>query len=253
MSILLGISLATIPALASSGGSEPVESTTASACAPATGLIGHWPLNGDATDTSGNGNNGVIVGATVINTGVSGGSAFHFDGSSYIDVGDLQFPNSTFTVSVWVKSQTEKVINTFRSPIAKLEDGSTGGPFEIFDGFDSTLKYVGPGAITWHGGISGPDLSVATLTLKADGRWHMVTYAYQLGHQSLYVDGAVVKYGNDPGPLPTTTAGVRIGGYSFGPYHHPWIGSVDEVLIYSRVLSNVEILKMYQCIVPPPL
>src|SRR5690349_14531789 len=109
---------------------------------PSNGLIGHWPLDGDANDTSGKGHNGTIVGATSISGGVTGGSAYHFDGQSYIDVGDLLFPNSKFTVSVWVKSENQ-CCNNFAGAIAKLDD-SAGGPFEIGDGWTSAPVYTGP-------------------------------------------------------------------------------------------------------------
>jgi hypothetical protein len=38
------------------------------------------------------------------------------------------------------------------------------------------------------------------------------------------------------GALTTNADGVRIGGYSFGRFHHPWVGDIDEVLSYGRVL-----------------
>jgi hypothetical protein len=54
------------------------------------------------------------------------------------------------------------------------------------------------------------------------------------------------------GPLPVNSDTVRIGGKSFGPYHHPWIGDIDEALIYNRVVWPKDILKIFQAIAPPP-
>src|SRR5262249_37742171 len=55
------------------------------------GLLGLWHLDGDTTDASGNGHQGILVGSpTVIPDGVAG-QAYHFDGNDAIDVGDLAF------------------------------------------------------------------------------------------------------------------------------------------------------------------
>jgi hypothetical protein len=215
---------------------------------PSNGLIGHWPLDGNANDTSGHGHNGTIVGATSI-AGVQGG-AYHFNGSAYIDVGDLLFPSGTLSVYVWVKSQTQSVANNFRSAISKL-DNTNGGPFEIFDGFTSTPSYTGPAATSWNGGVTNFIAQQKKLDLR-DGHWHMVALTYTNGRQILYVDGAAMASTSFSGTLPVNTDGVRIGGYDFGPFHHPWTGDIDEVAIYSRVLTKVEILKIYQEIVPLP-
>src|SRR5258708_774632 len=66
---------------------------------PTSGLIAHWPLNGNAIDVTGHGHNGTIVGAAST-AGVNGG-AYHFNGSAHIDAGVIAFPTSTFSVSLW--------------------------------------------------------------------------------------------------------------------------------------------------------
>ncbi|SKB98724.1 hypothetical protein SAMN05660903_03654, partial [Salegentibacter salinarum] len=54
------------------------------------GLIGHWPLNGDAVDHSLGGNNGQIYGAIPVPNrfGVDD-KAMYFDGKSYISFGNV--------------------------------------------------------------------------------------------------------------------------------------------------------------------
>ena len=67
------------------------------------GLLGHWTFDGgNAKDVSGNGNNGVIIGATVA-SGVSG-EAYHFDGNSRIEVGNLSFDTQEYTVNGWIRT-----------------------------------------------------------------------------------------------------------------------------------------------------
>src|SRR4029079_1298390 len=61
------------------------------------GLMGLWHLDGAARDSSGTGHYGTVVGATVVAGGVSGGSAYAFDGAARIDVGNLDFSGERFT------------------------------------------------------------------------------------------------------------------------------------------------------------
>src|SRR5438105_7433431 len=140
LAALLAASAGTVTALGAAGASPsgPV--------IPTVGLMGHWPLNGNANDTSGNGNNGTIVGATSVN-GVQG-TAYYFNGSAHIDLPNLQFTNSTYTVSIWEETTNPLAVNDFREMIDKtLDTGSpagSGGPFELVDGGDSNWHQIGP-------------------------------------------------------------------------------------------------------------
>ena len=106
----------------------------------------------------------------------------------------------------------------------------------------------GPGYLVWQtpgiGLVSLPETS--DLNLR-DGHWHMMTATYRSGSQRLYVDGALVAESQYSGPLPLVSNVVAIGGIEgFGPYHHPWIGDIDEVSIYSRTLSSNEVWQLYE-------
>jgi hypothetical protein len=75
----------------------------------------------------------------------------------------------------------------------------------------------------------------------------MATVTYATGEQHLYVDGALVDSAAYAGVLPSTSTGVLIGGSEFGSFHHPWIGDIDEVSIYSRPLAASEVAALHQC------
>ena len=84
-----------------------------------------------------------------------------------------------------------------------------------------------------------------------DGYWHMMTVTYRNGSQHLYVDGVLVASGTYSGQLPLIPNVVAIGGVEeFGPYHHPWIGDIDEVSIYNRVLEPSEVTALWSAIAP---
>ena len=54
-------------------------SPQAQATAPTTGLVGYWKFDGNASDSSGLGNNGTLVGGPTFTTGKIG-QALSFDG-----------------------------------------------------------------------------------------------------------------------------------------------------------------------------
>ena len=73
---------------------------------PTLGLVGFWPFTGNATDVSGNGNNGIVTGASLSADRFSASnSAYSFNGTTnYISVPS----NSTLSgytdmsISVWI-------------------------------------------------------------------------------------------------------------------------------------------------------
>jgi len=70
------------------------------------GLIGHWKLESDAMDYSGNGNHGNNNGVQFTAKGVDGGSAASFNGKdNYISIPNresLNFGTNDFTLSTWI-------------------------------------------------------------------------------------------------------------------------------------------------------
>jgi len=73
------------------------------------GLVGYWPLDGNAEDVSGNGNHGVINGnvTPVVDRFDTTYSAMNFPGSTsdYIDLGQppMLLIKGALTVTAWVR------------------------------------------------------------------------------------------------------------------------------------------------------
>ena len=87
-------------------------------------LVAHFPLDTDASDASGNGYNGSVVGGTV-NFGQPGangntGSSAAFPDNGHIDVPFNSALNpASYTVTLWANASST---NGFASPITSRDD-----------------------------------------------------------------------------------------------------------------------------------
>jgi hypothetical protein len=211
-------------------------------------LVAYYKFSGgNATDNSGNGLNGTVAGAepTTDRNGRKN-SALAFDGASdRVNLGNpsaFNF-NGNFTLSAWIKmsgTQLNKYV------VAKYDfDASTLSSSQFCYGFGvdgSAEAYGFVGSFSSYIDLrAGPSLN--------DGGWHAIAFAYQGADTiRLYVDGLLV--GSRPVPVQppfVNSVPVTIGGalldQSFG-------GSIDEVRLYSKALSNDEIAAQYQLDAP---
>jgi hypothetical protein len=210
---------------------------------PAEGLVGHWPLDGNANDVSGHGHHGKIAGATPTQ-GVSGG-AYRFDGNAGIDLGPLDFSSEQFAVSGWIRTSEPGHARDWKTWISKLDE--SGGPFSLGLADGQPEEGNRAHAMVWNRSRTEVNLYSRDMNQNLrDSRWHMFTFTHRSGSQKLYLDGKLSASDTFSGPLPSGQASVQIGGHHFGAYHHPWIGDVDEVLIYNRALSNDEVTQLFQ-------
>ncbi len=189
------------------------------------GFLGWWTfdgktvLSGVAYDQSGQAHDGSLVGTT--RTIGKVGEALSFDGGADRVVLSTIPTGSVFTVSMWIKRLTP----------------TTGDGYESLYSADIGF-FIHNGALNWWEGSDlingGTDLGI--------GLWHMVSITSDGTNLTVYVDGVgdgtVVSGANLP-----TSAGVGIGGHTYGPeYFH---GSIDDVRIYGRALSLTEIKALY--------
>lgn len=75
---------------------------------PTTGLIGYWTFNGNASDSSGNGNDGVVYGATLTSDRFGNvNSAYSFDGMDDLiqyAISNLPVGSDPRSVFCWAKT-----------------------------------------------------------------------------------------------------------------------------------------------------
>lgn len=219
-----------------------------------TGLVAYYPFNRSANDASGNSNNGEVHEAT-LTTDMFGNlnSAYSFNGTnSYILIGDpvpsvLQIQNE-ITLSAWIyaSSYGSDIGLIVGSQCDRCTAGAAGATIFLDsrtnpDGLSSPSGHIhfqiGNG--NWHHSNSQTRVPlnqwvhiVATRTANEDSR--------------IYYNGVLQPVIGLPwsGTISYTGTWFAIGRQKdLGRYFK---GSIDNVRIYNRALSELEIQQLYQ-------
>jgi hypothetical protein len=196
-------------------------------------LVGHWTLDNNAQDSSGNGNNGTLGGgATYVAEGKIG-AALSLDGvDDYVDCGNGASLNitDTITLSVWIKpndvgnAEYNDYVGKSDHAYALKHNNTNVFEFVVYDG-------------TWYG---------ATIPVTSDQynlNWHHLAGTYDGTQVKLYVDGKVVASRLRTGVIATTTYNVNIGRNS-ELTDRLYKGVIDDVRIYHGALPSSEIAKL---------
>ncbi|HNX89467.1 MAG TPA: FG-GAP-like repeat-containing protein, partial [Paludibacteraceae bacterium] len=206
---------------------------------PTDGLVAHYPFNGNANDESGNALHGIVHNNVVLTTDRNGNpnSAYYFTGGTYdwIEVANNPLLNlgPDFTVSAWVvKTGTNGII------INKGRDISCGtwGLSTNTIGINGTC-----------GTNTGTSVDV---TLN---EWHMVTGVLDGNNGKLrfYQDAQLIAEVVTNSFTANNNYPIAIGRHctdqacgSAWPY--PFMGKIDDIIIYNRTLNQSEINQLYQ-------
>ena len=217
------------------GTSSTTSATIPSPASAQAGLMGYWSFNeGNGTiakDSSGNGNDGTISGATWA-TGKFG-NALNFDGNA----DSVKLPNTAIngltdiTFTAWIKTDANK---------------STGIITGNKSGMDNEfLLFI-------DGGYLSPYVKNQSFLAKkkiTDGLWHFIAVGRtgNTGEVLVYVDGQLDTRNMLPaGKLVIDPNGLWIGREQdcvggCWDTNQDFQGYLDEVAIYNRVLSQAEI------------
>jgi len=195
------------------------------------GLISWWAGSGDATDPVGS-NNGTFTGGAYV-TGYPG-QAFSFTGSTSVSIADSSTLHPTqFTESLWFNWDNVGTDNV-EFLLAKAYEHfeiQTGGGAGV-----NGIRFI-PAGYT----ATGVDAANAITP-----GWHHLAVTYSGSEAHIYVDGVLkasrtgITGGQD---LTTDTSPLLFGIRSAGGYAYH--GKLDEVLLFNRVLSAVEISAIY--------
>jgi Concanavalin A-like lectin/glucanases superfamily/EPTP domain/PKD domain len=226
------------------------------------GLIAYYPFNGNANDESGNGNNGIVHGATLIEDRCGNpNSAYSFNGQdTYIEVPDSPSLDITGPISLatWVKADFDQY---FRVGLIDKRPGiEPSGGYDLVMSGEGEEKYAGFDLVVSNSPLPSIFGSVGSNTGVNDNKWHHIVGTYDSTYMKIYIDGILqnsVEYNNGyvANDVPLYISLFPYG-YNDGHGNEPNIlnGLMDEVMIYNRALSADEIQELYtDCPNSPPI
>jgi hypothetical protein len=207
--------------------------------------LAHYPIHEGAEDISGNGNHGLVSGASL--TADRWGNADHayfFDGidDKIICGSNMEPVTTSVAVSCWIKAGNS---NDYAHIISKYDYSSDGG----------FILGIQDGLLKWSGRIgAGQFISMTSITRIDDHQWHHVLGMIDGSTWSVYVDGILEKQFST-GFLQTDldcTEPLAIGMYFRGDKgdHRYFNGTLDGIIIYNRPLNPCEIEVLYSGVGP---
>lgn len=194
------------------------------------GLVAFYRFNGNANDSSGNGNNGTVLrGNYIADRFGNPSSAFQNPDPVpswgwAVDTGIANQYASNFTISAWFKIavSNDSILVTY---------GSAG----LVDPFIAVVGTTNTGGYLDFRLTPGTDL-VYTNTSLANSSWHLAVATLTNGIASLYYDGSLVQQ----------VSGAAVTTYSGQSWKlAPGPCSFDDVSIYNRALSSNDVAQLY--------
>jgi len=217
------------------------------------GLVAHYEFEGNAKDSSGNGNHGKVVHGNM--TYIKGviGKAGHFDGiDDYIELPALDTDFKEISISSWVY---------FDSPSnwGRIIDLSNGAGVDniLFAEDDMTSNlcfevYANNGNFTWEtqkvevtdGVYFGEWKHYATVASKKNGKMEVSIYIDGVKQKTVNRDGDANTITNIPNKVKRTLNYIG---------KSPWTsvdgylnGLIDDLRVYNRALSSSEVKELFQ-------
>lgn len=204
------------------------------------GLVLHLPFDGNANDVSGNGHHGTVTGATLAEDRHGNADfAYHFDGSGYISVETdtpiLNVNTARWSMSFWVKPDQTQDRNSV--PMVSYGYGRHGG-YAISYWYQYGMFRTDFYDYSWTGtSLSKDEFDVHT--------WYLLTLTYDGENLKKYVNGVLVSK-RAVTYYPTLSEynySLRFGVDSANVSYF-FKGYMDDVRIYDRVLTDMEIAQM---------
>lgn len=211
--------------------------------------LAHWPLNETsgttASDVSGNGFHGTIVGGpTFVNDGVRGNAIQLLGAGDYIDFGDF-FYSDVLTTAFWF-NVTSLPPTTARNFFAKRNSsGTTGGSpaeYMVRQLTDNTFNYRCYTGST----VLALDL-ISTTTISAGTWYHAATVQNGNGNTGyLYINGALEHSATQTGAVTNTSMVFQIGGMTANTVATYLLGIVHDFWMFNVPLSASQVYKLYR-------
>ena len=216
-----------------------------STAAPRNGLVAYWDMDANNIngttyfDKSGQGNHATSTGSPTIGTGKIG-EALDLNGSSQrlevLSSDSLNFGTDEFTISAWIKLD-EVALTQHAGIIEKGDNSEVAGEWVFQVLADANSNYINF--------RTGATSRISGNTTVTKGVWHHVVVTRTGTSIYGYLDGVLDDTGSGASDNLTNTETVRIGWRS--PIYDGYFpGLIDEVRIWKRVFTTLEVKKLYE-------
>jgi hypothetical protein len=208
------------------------------------GLVAYYPFNGNAKDESGNGNHGTVIGGTTLTTDRFGQSnrAYLFDGSSgYIDAGNPAGNNPVeITQVAWFKIISRNTGSDYGTLITKRhQNDGADWPSLLAGSIYSAYRPV------FMLDDAGYNRSATASQAVEPGTWAFICGVKSGQSYKLYVNGVLQESFTDSHVTEGSPYNMHF--MHHGAWHDQYTnGFLDDVRIYTRALSELEIGDLFR-------
>jgi len=206
------------------------------------GLAAHYTFDGNASDRSGNGNNGVIEGAHLTEDRFGNNeSAYWFDGvrsAISANVKNLPTINSPLSFSWWFYIDSLPVFTTRSGAQNMIVLANRTEGIGIQVGFRSP-GYGTLGFDTWIWG-GGTLLQINPPEAK---KWYHCVYTFDGSTHRFYINAKEIT-SSDSKIRQGVPSQLMFGNYPSGNQYFK--GKLDDILIYNRTIAESEIGRLYR-------
>jgi hypothetical protein len=213
---------------------------------PTNGLVGWWPFNGNANDESGNWNNGTVNGAALTSDRFGAANkAYSFDGvDDFIEIANNSSVTLTgnLSMSAWVftngsNSQNYQTIISKRETYWTWEYSMT---LSYHNGIIHNTKLIGSRALAM-----GNQEQVWTNSSYIPNVWEYWTVVFNNGWVNIYKNG-ILDISSPFALIPNQqNCPLLFGRNSMSDMSEQFFGSLDDIGIWNRALTQCEIQDLY--------
>lgn len=218
------------------------------------GLVAYWPLDqrdqsGLITfDRSGNENHGILLNSPVKTIGKIGeGYTLNSTNNSKTTIANFRSADQSGSISLWFKTTST---GTVQAMFSSADEASTNNYISVLM---SPVGLVGRIYLQNNTGVGVTNQVYSTSGVYNDGNWHHAVIISNSSTWSIYVDGVLqsltVTLGLNTGDWFADSINrdnVTIGNLNRSTPIAYFQGSLDDVRVYNRVLSQGEVKELYR-------
>lgn len=205
------------------------------------GLLAYYPLDGDAKDGCLNKNDGYILNVTPAKNRFDvANKAIHVVGGG-VEIYNVNIPVKASTITVWVKP--DRLPDFGKRNILSKHFSYANCELLI------RIRPDGYYSAEWNVGATYFDItkeSGALLQLPSYTNFDFLVLRYDGLKVDFFVNNKLVARKLITGDIVNNTKPITIGSLAYFPKREAYSGAVDELRIYNRSLTNIELTQLFE-------